>query len=108
MVGAIENRSNRLVSIRLNTGQTRHIPPGGSLSGIMEVEVKHNAMVRKLIDRRIIALHDFSVGPRSIDMKADEAIAHLQNTPLKALKAFVPAEEHRTTVLRAWEEKQKG
>ena len=108
MVGTIENRSNRPVSIRLNTGQTRHIQPGGCLPGIMEVEVKHNTMIQKLVDRLIIALCDFAGGPRSIDMKAEEAIAHLQNTPLEALTDFISPEEHRTTVLRAWEAKQKG
>lgn len=42
----------------------------------------------------------------STDMKATEAIDHIKDTPLDKLKGFVPEDEERVTVLRAWESKQ--
>jgi small subunit ribosomal protein S16 len=42
----------------------------------------------------------------STDMNATEAIDHIKNTPLKDLKGFVPEDEDRVTVQRAWESKQ--
>ena len=38
-------------------------------------------------------------------MLAKEAIAHIRNTPVEELEGFVPEEEDRVTVLRAWESK---
>lgn len=108
MDGTLINLSNRPVSIRLNTGRTRHIPPRSSLSGIRDVEVKHNAMVRKLLHRRIIALDGLTYGPRSGDLKAVEAIAHIENTPLAELQGFLSSGENRVTILRAWEQKQRA
>lgn len=48
-----------------------------------------------------------SQGKVSTDMTAKEAIAHIQDTPLKKLKGFVPDSEDRVTVQRAWESKQE-
>lgn len=42
----------------------------------------------------------------STDMNATEAIDHIKNTPLDNLKGFVPEDEDRVTVQRAWESKQ--
>lgn len=42
----------------------------------------------------------------STDMNANEAIDHIKNTPLEELKGFVPDDEERVTVQRAWESKQ--
>lgn len=42
----------------------------------------------------------------SADMTANDAIDHIKNTDLKALKGFVAEGEERVTVLRAWESKQ--
>lgn len=44
----------------------------------------------------------------STDMTAKEAIAHINNTPLDELKGFVPEDESRVTVQRAWDSKQEG
>lgn len=108
MEGSIENLSRRTVTVRLNTGQTRYIPPRAKLKGIREEEVKNNAMVKKLMDQRLIDLHDVSVGLTSTDMKAENAVAHIEKTPLKKLRHFIPPEEERVTVLRAWERKQEA
>lgn len=42
----------------------------------------------------------------STDMNASEAIDHIKNTPLEELEGFVPEDEDRVTVQRAWESKQ--
>lgn len=42
----------------------------------------------------------------STDMNANEAIDHIKDTPLEELKGFVPEDEDRVTVQRAWESKQ--
>jgi len=44
----------------------------------------------------------------STDMTAKEAISHINDTPLEELKGFVPEDEDRVTVQRAWEDKQEG
>lgn len=44
----------------------------------------------------------------STDMTAKEAIKHINNTPLDELKGFVPENEDRVTVQRAWDNKQEG
>lgn len=45
---------------------------------------------------------------RSTDMSAKEAIDHINNTPLDKLSGFVPGDEERKTVLKAWENKQEN
>lgn len=47
-------------------------------------------------------------GQTSVDMNAKDAIDHINNTDLDALKGFVPDNEDRKTVLAAWESKQEG
>lgn len=42
---------------------------------------------------------------RSTDMLAKEAIEHIRNTAIEDLEGFVPDDEDRVTVLRAWESK---
>ena len=42
----------------------------------------------------------------STDMNANEAIDHIKNSSLEDLKGFVPDNEDRVTVQRAWESKQ--
>lgn len=46
-------------------------------------------------------------GTISTDMNATEAIDHIKNTPLEELKGFVPDDEERVTVQRAWDSKQE-
>jgi small subunit ribosomal protein S16 len=47
-------------------------------------------------------------GQVSTDMTAKEAIDHINDTDLADLKGFVPEDEDRVTVQRAWESKQEG
>jgi hypothetical protein len=54
----IENLTRRLVSVRLNSGTTLHLPPGTNSPELVDVEVQSNAEVQKLQERRVIALHD--------------------------------------------------
>ncbi|MBV7328186.1 hypothetical protein KFU94_07975 [Chloroflexi bacterium TSY] len=54
----IQNVTNRPVLLRLNSGRTLHLDPRGTSSEIRNVEVKNNAKVQKLQERRIIALHE--------------------------------------------------
>ena len=42
----------------------------------------------------------------STDMTAKEAIKHIESTPLDQLEGFVPENEDRVTVQRAWDDKQ--
>jgi hypothetical protein len=44
----------------------------------------------------------------STDMKAKEAIVHIEDTPLDQLQGFVPEDEERVTVQRAWDDKQEN
>lgn len=44
----------------------------------------------------------------STDLTAKEAIDHINDTDLTDLKGFVPDDEDRVTVQRAWESKQEG
>lgn len=44
----------------------------------------------------------------STDMTAKEATTHIENTDLAKLKGFVPQDETRVTVQRAWESKQEN
>ncbi|MGA1870569.1 MAG: hypothetical protein ACMUJM_18695 [bacterium] len=53
----IENLTNRLVLLRLNSGQTLHLAPRASSREIPDIEVRKNLKVQKLLDRHIIALH---------------------------------------------------
>lgn len=47
-------------------------------------------------------------GQVSTEMTAKEAIDHINDTDLEDLKGFVPDDEDRVTVQRAWESKQEG
>ena len=47
-------------------------------------------------------------GEVSTDMTAKDAIDHINDTDLADLEGFVPEDEDRVTVQRAWESKQEG
>ena len=53
----IENLSNWLKSLRLNSGTTLHIPPRATSQAIAGVEVKDNTEVKKLERQCSIAVH---------------------------------------------------
>jgi len=122
---AIKNMSATLVLLRFNSGITRYLAPGEAVTDVEEVDVKGNERLRRLAERRLIALHAETAedraaekkqkekrnakereSPNSRSMTAAEAIEHIENTPLADLGGFVPADEDRATVLRAWEEKR--
>lgn len=106
MSHTIVNLSDWPVSIRLNTGVTRHLRPGASLPGLSSAEIGSNSQVEKLARRRLIALRASGAGPRSRDMSANEAVEHIRTTALGELGDFMADDEDRVTVLRAFEEKR--
>lgn len=53
----IKNLTNRPVLLRLNSGQTLHLPPRIFSNEIMDVEVANNVKVKKLQEQFVIALH---------------------------------------------------
>lgn len=107
MSHTIVNLSRRPVSIRLNTGITRHIPPRASLSGLFSGEIDGNARISKLVSQRVIAVREAAAGNRSRDMSANEAVEHIKRTAAADLRDFVAGEE-RVTVRRAFEEKTRS
>ena len=68
----IENLTDRLVLLRLNSGETMHLAPGASSAAIATVEIENNAKAAKLQAQNVIAVH----GPGA---KAPQAAA--QGTP---------------------------
>jgi hypothetical protein len=55
MLVSIENRSDTLVLLRLNSGVTRHLAPG-EVAEVEPVEVKGNASIDRLAERRLISV----------------------------------------------------
>lgn len=102
----IENKTDRRVLIRLNSGKTEHMAPGQTLENVMDVEVKGNRKLEKLEARRVVEVRRKSK-VTSGGMTAEEAIAHIEKTPLGSLEGFVKDDEDRKTVLEAWGEKQR-
>lgn len=101
----IENKTDRRVLLRFNSGRTQHLEPGEVLKEVMEVEVKGNRKLEKLKERHVLSLyHEPQV--TSTDMTAAEAVDHIEKTPLNQLKGFVTDDEDRKTVLEAWSKKQ--
>jgi hypothetical protein len=56
----IENLTNRLVSLRLNSGTTLHLPPRATSPELVNAEVQSNAEAQKLQERQVIALQDIA------------------------------------------------
>lgn len=61
----IENLTNRLVLLRLNSGQTLHLSPRETSEEVRETEVMSNVKVQKLEGRRVISVHKVSAKKRS-------------------------------------------
>jgi hypothetical protein len=73
-----ENKTKRLVILRLNSGQTLFIDPGTFSREIEEKEVSNNTMVKKLLDRGVIAVHSYpgeKPGPLKRPLKQSPAPA---------------------------------
>ncbi len=63
-----ENKTKRLVILRLNSGQTMFIDPGTFSGEIGDEEKSDNPMVKKLLDRGVIAVHSIpAVKNRTLD-----------------------------------------
>lgn len=58
---AIENLTNWLKSLRLNSGVVLHIPPRSTSQVISGVEVQDNAEVEKLLQRCSISVHEHEI-----------------------------------------------
>ncbi|NOR23989.1 MAG: hypothetical protein GQ542_06265 [Desulforhopalus sp.] len=55
----IQNLTRRLVSVHCNSGKTCHLPPGYKHE-VPEQEVTGNTSVKKLRDRKLIAVRQLS------------------------------------------------
>ncbi len=54
----IENLTNRPVLLRCNSGETLHIAPRAISADVLDVEVKDNPKVQKLLEQHLIALRE--------------------------------------------------
>lgn len=54
----IENLTERPVLFLLSTGEELRLAPRETSSEFKELEVKNNPKIQKLMDRRVIALHE--------------------------------------------------
>ncbi len=109
----IINKTDQIILLRFNSGLTRHLAPREVLKNVEHVEVKGNARIKHLEQQHIIAVKrpteerpEASARRRSSAMRAEEAIEHIQNTPLEELQEFLSPDEDRVTVLRAMEERR--
>lgn len=58
----IQNLTRRLVSVHCNSGKTCHLPPGYKHE-VSEQEITGNTSVKKLQDRKLIAVRQLSKKP---------------------------------------------
>lgn len=65
----IQNLSRRLVSVHCNSGKTYHLPAGYKHE-VPEQEVTGNTSVKKLKDRKLIAVRQLSKKPSGKKSKA--------------------------------------
>ena len=77
----------------------------GSKKAKKKVEKEASADTKKKAEKKEAK----ASGPDKVstDMNAKEAIEIINNTPLEKLKGFVPKDEDRVTVQRAWDSKQE-
>jgi len=73
-----------------------------------EEETKDEAPEEEEAEEKEEEKEEETSGQVSTDMTAKEAIDHINDTDLEDLKGFVPDDEDRVTVQRAWESKQEG
>ncbi len=66
MTCKIQNLTHRLVSLRDNSGQTWHLPPGVTLD-LMDAEVMDNAKIAKLVARGSLGYNPERCNPRRCD-----------------------------------------
>ncbi len=57
LTNRIKNLTNRPVLLRLNSGATLHIAPHQISGDCMEVEVRNNQIIQKLLARQVLSIH---------------------------------------------------
>jgi hypothetical protein len=72
MTCKIQNLTHRLVSLRGNSSQTWHLPPGVTLD-LMDAEVIDNANIAKLVTRKVIRVQLGEAQPEEVRPAASEA-----------------------------------
>lgn len=70
----IQNLTRRLVSIHCNSGKTCHLPPGYKHE-LPEQEISGNSFVKKLEDRKLIAVRQLSKTSASKESGKEETKA---------------------------------
>jgi hypothetical protein len=98
-----ENKTKRLVILRLKSSQTLFIDPGTFSGEIGDEEKSNKPMVKKLLDRGIIAVHSIPA-----------AKSRTPNSPLKQSPASAPftgveiPAEHENKDIEQKKSKTKG
>lgn len=100
----IQNTSTHRIVVRLNSGKTKHLPPGAEVGDVLDAEVRGNAQIDRLAARGAVTVA-VAQTVRSGDLTAREAAQHIRNTPVEKLKGFLSDDEDRKTVLQAWKTK---
>lgn len=67
----IENLTNCLRSIRLNSGTVLHIPPRSTTQEISHIEVQDNTEIGKLLRKCSIAVHEIVVSTTEVKPSTD-------------------------------------
>lgn len=67
----VENLSNWLKSLRLNSGAVIHIPPRSTSQVIAAVEVQNNPEIDKLLGQCAIAVHEVAVSTSEVQSPPD-------------------------------------
>jgi hypothetical protein len=102
----IKNRSDQIIQLRLNSNATHNIGPGETLRGVEDTDIAGNARVERLVAGQMIEFVAAEArGPRSKDMRAEEAVEHIRRTPRAELDDFLSEDETRVSVRRAIDEK---
>lgn len=100
---AIENTSTTHQLLRFPSGRTWRLAPGETLEPVESVEIKNNRWLKRLEARRLINIRE---AVRSKEMTADEAIRHIEESPLEDLRDFLSPDEDRKTVRQAMKDKK--
>lgn len=70
MAVTLTNKSRALLTVELRSGDYIHLAPGETSRALEELEIQGNAPLRKLVDRKAIALGAGSTKPTNPDHPA--------------------------------------
>ncbi len=70
MAVTLTNKSRALLTVELRSGDYIHLAPGETSRALEELEIQGNAPLRKLVDRKAIALETGSTKPTNPDHPA--------------------------------------